>query len=262
MRSLSGLKLFRRGSLLYRGIRYRKGFGVHSPFVYNLITKVIEERCPYYRFQDIELYRKRLSYQGGRFTYPDTRRGGKPSSRSPRELTRREAIPPKVGALLFRMANYFKPKTILQLGTMTGISTLYLTSYARELRCVVLDDVPALEGIVRTTFAEKARCAMDLRVGDYRETLLPALADLGEVDFVFFHIYGRYDAGWLFGKCLRHACEKTVFVLDGIRESLETRRFWDEVRACPEVTVTLDLYSLGIALLDKKLHKKNYIVYF
>ena len=28
---------------MYRGIRYRKGFGVHSPFVFNLITKVIEE---------------------------------------------------------------------------------------------------------------------------------------------------------------------------------------------------------------------------
>ena len=259
MWSLSGLKLFRRGSLLYRGIRYRKGFGVHSPFVYNLITKVIEERCPYYCFQDIELYRKRLSYQGGRFTYPDTRCGGKPRNRSLRELTRGEAIPPKVGALLFRLVNYFKPKTILQFGTMTGISTLYLTSYARELRCVVLDDVPALEEIVRTTFVEKARHAVDLRIGDYRETLPPALEDLGEVDFVFFHIYGRYDTGWLFEECLRHAHDKTVFVLDGIGESREARRFWDEVRAYPEVTVTLDLYSLGIVLLDKKLHKKNYI---
>ena len=39
----------RKSVLLYRGIRYRKGYGVHSPFVFNLITKVIEEHCSYYR---------------------------------------------------------------------------------------------------------------------------------------------------------------------------------------------------------------------
>ena len=53
--------ILKKGVLLYRSIRYRRGFGVHSPFVFNLITKVIEERCQYYSFHDIELIRDRKS---------------------------------------------------------------------------------------------------------------------------------------------------------------------------------------------------------
>ena len=41
--------------LFYRFLRHRKGFGVHSPFAFSFITKVIDERCGYYCYQDIEL---------------------------------------------------------------------------------------------------------------------------------------------------------------------------------------------------------------
>ena len=68
MRIIPKANTLRKGILLYRGIRYRKGFGVHSPFVFNLITKVIEERCQYYSFYDIELIRKQLLFQDDEIT--------------------------------------------------------------------------------------------------------------------------------------------------------------------------------------------------
>lgn len=83
--------------------RYRsgKGFGVHSPFAFNFILKVLEERCPYYAYPDIEEKRKtaeELCPQG--------------------VLTRKEA------RLVFRVVNHFNPEKILQAGSGCGVSAV------------------------------------------------------------------------------------------------------------------------------------------
>ena len=93
------------------------------PFVFNLITKVIEERCQYYSFYDIELIRKQLLFQDDEITYPDRQQRGKMRRRTIGRIVEREAIRPKHGALLFRLANYFKSKHILQFGPSMGLST-------------------------------------------------------------------------------------------------------------------------------------------
>ena len=240
MQILPKVNTLRKGSLLYRSIRYRKGFGVHSPFVFNLITKVIEEKCSYYSFYDIELLRKQLLFKEGEITYPDRQNKGKRKTRSISEIVKRESIRPKHGALLFRLANYFKSKNILQIGTTMGLSTLYLTSYATGLRCIALENVPEFATIARQAFAKEGRNPIDLRIGNYKDLLPQALNDINSLDFVFF----------------------TVFVFEGIKASRKMRELWEEICACPEVTVTLDLYSLGIVLFNKKLHKRDYIVYF
>ncbi|WP_455632434.1 O-methyltransferase [Parabacteroides sp.] len=246
MQIIPKVNTLRKGALLYRCIRYRKGFGVHSPFVFNLITKVIEEKCSYYSFYDIELLRKQLL-----------------QTRSIGEIVKREAIRPKHGALLFRLTNYFKSKNILQIGTTMGLSTLYLTSYATGLRCIALENVPEFAAIARQAFAKEGRNPVDLRIGNYKDLLPQALNDINSLDFVFFNtLYEQQNNLWLFNECMKYAHNDTVFVIEGIKASRKMRELWEEICACPEVTVTLDLYSLGIVLFNKKLHKRDYIVYF
>lgn len=41
-----------------RRLRHRRGFGVHSPFAFSLITKVIEENFMYYSYAEIEQIRR------------------------------------------------------------------------------------------------------------------------------------------------------------------------------------------------------------
>ena len=74
-------------------------------------------------------------------------------------------------------------------------------------------------------------------------------------------VYDDFDVE-LFNECMKYAHNDTVFVFEGIKASRKMRELWEEICACPEVTVTLDLYSLGIVLFNKKLHKRDYIVYF
>ena len=85
----------------FRKIRHRKGFGVHSPFAYNLITKVIEETYSYYAYQQIEeVWHTRVCNQ---LTQDD--------------FQRRKPVSEKYGRLLFRMVNRFRPDIIFEYGS-------------------------------------------------------------------------------------------------------------------------------------------------
>lgn len=255
--------VLKKSVMLYRRFRYRKGFGVHSPFVYNLITRVIEEPCQYYKFDDIELERRKLMYREGEITYPDRQQKGRIHTRPIAAIVEREAISPKRGALLFRLANYFKSRNILQLGPAMGISTLYLTSYAPDLKCIAIEGIPEYARIASEVFEKASRNPIDLRVGGYRELFPQALADMGQVDFIFFNtLYEQQHNAWLFTEAMKHVHPDTVFVFDGIRLTKQMKTFWKEVCARPEVTVTIDLYSIGLVFFNPKLHKRNYKVYF
>lgn len=263
MRIIPRSNTWRKSVLLYRSFRYRKGYGIHSPFVFNLITKVINERCSYYRFYDIELLRKQLLFREELITYPDRQQKGRLRRRTIGEIVKREAIRPKHGALLFRLANHFKSRNIIQLGPSMGLSTLYLTSYAPELRCIALESVSEFAAIARIALEKEGKSPVDLRTGSYVDLLPQALVDLGKVDFVFFNtLYEQQNNLWLFNECMKYVHEDTVFVLEGIKASRKMRELWQEICVRPDVTVTVDLYSMGLVFFNKKLHKRNYIVYF
>lgn len=230
--------------MFYERIRHIKGHGIHSPFVYNLITKVIEERCRYYCFDDIELIRKQLLFKE-------------------RNVAKHKAISPKHGALLFRLTNYFQPRNIIQIGATIGLSTLYLTSYSSELNCISLENNPEYTSISAWTYNKAAKRNIDLREGDYTESLPQALEDIKHPDFIFFNFrHEQTDILCLFNKCMEYIHNDTFFVFEGIRNNHQIQEFWKQICDYPEITVAIDLRSIGIIFFNKKLHKRKYAICF
>ena len=80
--------------------------------------------------------------------------------------------------------------------------------------------------------------------------------------FFFNSLYEQQQNHLLFEMCLSKVHNDTVFVFEGIKENKRIREFWRSVCENPKVTVTIDLYSMGIVFFNKKLHKRDYIVYF
>ncbi|MDR1224775.1 MAG: class I SAM-dependent methyltransferase [Tannerella sp.] len=230
--------------MFYERIRHFRGHGIHSPFVYNLITKVIEERCRYYSLDAIVLIERQLLFNEGK-------------------LVKRKAIRPKQGALLFRLANYFHPRNIIQIGATTGLSTLYLTSYATGINCISLENMPEYLPIAGRTYEKAAKTPVDVREGDYKQTLPQALQEMKQTDLVFFNLrHEQTDELWLFHKCMEYIHDDTFFVFGDIKKSHQAREQWKQVCAHPGVTVAIDLSSTGIVFFNKKLHKRTYLLYF
>ncbi|MDD2435944.1 MAG: SAM-dependent methyltransferase [Massilibacteroides sp.] len=243
MQIISDRKAFKRGVLLYRKIRYRKGHGVHSPFVFNFITKVIDERAAYYCLKDIELTRKKFFYENEPF--------------------HKWEIRPKYGALLMRISNYLKPQNLLLIGSDLSFSALYSSSYASTTRCVVLEEKTEIAAFSRSVIEKHRAKNILLKEGVYQKTVSEVLEHTDKLDFVYFGYPNDSALDIPVFECiLPHLHEHSVLILRGIRKTKDRKEFWNRLCARPEVSVTIDVYELGIAFFNHKIHKKNYIVSF
>ncbi len=92
-----------------RRFRHRCGYGVHSPFAFNLITQVIYQDTPYYKYKGLAAEQKKMAARNDRHWLYESR---------------------KVKQLLFRLVNHARPGTIVDVGTLSA-SSLYLKA-ARE----------------------------------------------------------------------------------------------------------------------------------
>jgi predicted O-methyltransferase YrrM len=232
---------------LYRKLRYRKGYGVHSPFTYNLITKVIEERTPYYVFDDIENFRKELLAAEKKKT----------------SVTAKETQHKNYGALLFRLVNFFKCNSVLQIKGTTGIMSLYLSQASRNCACFVLEDRPGLLKSVESYVNRQQLKNLHFLEGDYAENLDKLKSGHTSFDLIFINQSGNpkktVEAIKLSQDFIQ---EKSVLIIDGIARNKAMKDLWKRIKNHPETRVTIDLYALGIVFFDTKLHKQNYKNYF
>src|SRR5882762_8729410 len=92
-----------------------KGHGIHSPFVFDLIRNVLNDKRGFYAYTQIENLRKELLADQTLIEVEDLGAGpavARGRQRSVASIARDMAKPPKLGQLLFRIANHYQPATI------------------------------------------------------------------------------------------------------------------------------------------------------
>ncbi|MCI1646781.1 MAG: hypothetical protein LKI39_14370 [Bacteroides sp.] len=102
--------------------RHRCGYGVHSPFAFNLITQVIYEKATYYKYKDLVKEQRKLASEKDKYW-----------GREPKRVKR----------LLFRLVNYAQPYTIVDAGTIAA-SSLYLKAAKEGVDYVAASDLSEL----------------------------------------------------------------------------------------------------------------------
>ena len=251
--------------LAYLKYRLRAGtaHGLHSPFVYGLYTTVICHDGEFAAFASIEARRRALLSSPDSITVTDLGAGshtGAGQLRRVAVITRIAAKPPHLAQLLFRLVNHFRPATVLELGTSLGLTTAYLAAADSRHRVVTFEGCPNVAAVARETFAALHLANIELMEGNLDDTLGPTLAALGApVDFVFFD--GNHRRGptlRYFEQCLANAHEDSVFVFDDIHWSAEMEQAWDAIRAHPTVTVTIDLFHIGLVFFRKKQPRQDF----
>jgi predicted O-methyltransferase YrrM len=233
---------------LYRKIRYRKGYGVHSPFVYDLITKVIEEKSSFYAYKEIENFRKHLLAGNNELSL----------------ITAKETQHPNYGALLFRLVNFFKCRNILQIGSSTGVLSLYLAlAFRTQGECYLVEERSGLlQNLKEYALAHNLQ-KLHYVEGDFERSLQKLSAVFPAADLIFINLYpGSIELEKLLDLCRFFIKKSTVLILNDVTKNKEMKNLWKKIKKDAQTRVCVDLHALGIVFFDDKLPKRHYKVYF
>jgi predicted O-methyltransferase YrrM len=246
--------------------RNSKGFGIHSPYIFHLVTRIVHDFTPFYCYSDIEKERERLLQNHQTIKVTDFGSGSKALPHTEKKISdiAKHSLKPKTQAqLLFRLLNHFESKSILELGTSLGITTSYLASVSSKSKLITLEGCPEICKQAQQTFSNLNLKNIELITGNINNTLNEALKKLSTLDFVFFDGNHQKDATLnYFQTCLPFKHNNTVFVFDDIHKSDEMTKAWEQIKMHNEVKVTLDLFYLGIVFFKHEFTKQHFNIKF
>ncbi|MCK9311737.1 MAG: hypothetical protein M0P26_05615 [Bacteroidales bacterium] len=220
--------------------RHHKGFGIHSPYLFHLITSVLQEKYPFYCFKPIESLRKK--------------RFNKHSIFSPLKKAHS-------GQIIFRIIQDAKFKTLLELGTSSGIETQYMAFANQKARCISVTDSDESAAVAQKGFQIQGLKQIELHLLKSEEMPETIIDKLENLDFVLFNkIADPQKYQDLFRKCLCKRENGSIFVFMNMHESPCKTQAWENIRTHQEVQVSIDLFDLGIILFNPELEKKNYVI--
>ncbi|MFN8254746.1 MAG: class I SAM-dependent methyltransferase [Bacteroidales bacterium] len=246
---------------------HKAGHGIHSPFIFDFLTKVVFISEQKDKYKSIDNYKKDLISGKGWIEITDFGAGSVISRnrlRKVKNIAKYSSTKPKYGKLLARMISYFKPSVILEIGTSVGIGTAYLSKNMHD-SCVLytLEGDPKLFQLASEYFIKSKILNIRPISGNFDETLPELVSQIEKMDFVYFDGNHRKDATIrYFETCLEKQTNESVFIFDDIHWSDEMEQAWDYICCHPKSKVCIDLFQIGIVFFRKELSCEKYLVRF
>ncbi len=163
-----------------------KGHGMHSPFVFEFITRILNDKTVYPAYEKVETLRNQLLNDNTVLEVEDFGAGSvidKKNKRSVSSIAKNAAKPKKFGQLLFRMIKHYQPKTILELGTSLGITTSYISFAKPDARLITMEGSKKISEVAKQNFQNLEIKNIELVEGNFDNTLASVVRGLSSVDF-------------------------------------------------------------------------------
>lgn len=234
-----------------------KGHGIHSPFVFDFIQKVLTDKTAYDCYTIIEKQRQQLLSDNNSIEVEDFGAGSsviKTNQRLVKDIAASSLKPKKFSQLLFRMVKYYQPDTVLELGTSFGITTAYLASGNNNATIITCEGAKNIADIASQTFSNLQLTNIHIQQGDFALTLPQVLTRLQKTDLVFIDGNHRKEPTInYFLLLLQYSTPSTILIFDDIHWSEEMEAAWAQIQQHPQVTLTIDLFFIGIVIINSNI---------
>ena len=244
-----------------------RGHGVHSPFVYAFIKNVLNTKSKGQNIDAIELYRQQLLNNQKEITILDLGAGADPKgnkSRTIAQIAKGALKPKKYSSLLSRIVKYYQPSQVLEMGTSLGITTCYLAHGVPNASVVTMEGAPTVAHEALTTFKNLGFQNIQLIEGNFDQSLPNYLQSVSTIGIAYVDGNHKYEPTMqYFNLLLTKSDEHSIFIFDDIHWSSEMEKAWAEIKADTRISLTIDLFYIGIVFLKKgNKEKENFIIKF
>jgi predicted O-methyltransferase YrrM len=233
---------------------------VHSPFVYNLVTKCFYDKTNYPEYNIIGQYLNLLIKNKHSIQVNDLGPGSKKTKATKRqvcEIAKTSGTTPKRSKLLFRLSKYFKPTAVLELGTSLGIATQAMSLGNPNTKITTIEGCPNMASFSKNQLQQYK--SINIKTGDFKHVLKSLQPK--SYDFVFFDGNHQKEATLTYFKTLLPtAHNNTVFIFDDIYWSKDMTQAWNIIKKHPKVTVTIDTFHWGLVFFRKEQVKEHFII--
>lgn len=243
--------------------RSKTKFSVHSPFVFELVTKVLSPELPTQYSLKLAEYRKDLLSNDKFIEVSDFGAGSKvfkSNKRKISDIVKIAGINKTKANLLQKIIFHLQPKSILELGTSVGIGTAAMRIVAPEADITSVEGCKETAKIANTNFKKHQLQNIQLEIGEFSKTL-PNLFQNNTYDLIYFD--GNHQEKTTisyFVDSLPSIHNDTLFIFDDIHWSKGMEKAWEFIKNEHNVTLSIDLFHLGLVFFRKEQVKQDFIL--
>lgn len=237
--------------------------GVHSPFVFSLVTKCFYDKKNKTEYTLIKNYRKALLENKNTINVTDFGAGSrvfKSNTRQIAQIAKTAGISSKRAKLLFRITQYFQPKSILEIGTSLGLATSSLALGNPKAKLTTLEGCPETSKIAKEQL-QKSNFKNATTITTQFESFFTSNQLDTNYDLIYFDGNHSKEATLAyFEQLLPTINNETLWIFDDIHWSSAMEEAWEQIKEHPKVRVTIDTFQWGLVFFREEQAKEHFTI--
>ena len=250
---------------------------VHSPFVFNLLTKCFYDKKSKPEYVILRAYKKSLLANNNTIEVTDFGAGSKVFKSNTRKIVsiaKTAGISRKRAELLFRITNYFQPdpsdskqtkQSILEIGTSLGLATSALSlgsqSVGIKAKITTLEGCPETARQAQLQFKKFNFNTICSEITEFRAYLQNCTLNTEHFSLIYFDGNHSEKATLdYFDLLLPTITNETVWIIDDIHWSPDMKKAWEIIKNHPKVTVTIDTFQWGLVFFRHEQPKEHFVI--
>ena len=244
--------------------------GVHSPFVFDLVTKCFYDNTKYPEYETLKSYRKSLLENKNTIEVTDFGAGSRVFKSNTREIAKiaqTAGITPKNAELLFRIVHYFQPKSILEIGTSLGLATSALSLGNKNVKIITLEGCPNTQKQAQVQLQSQSfgtnSTFQNIEFVNTEFSTYFKTQHLSPITHHLIYFDGNHSKKATldyFESLLPTISNDSVWIFDDIHWSADMEEAWEIIKNHPKVSVTIDTFQWGIVFFRAEQEKEHFII--